>query len=137
MGLFSKKSNLPHFRFYVIDDDEDIREAVCAFIQVSFDAEIQEFCSLDEVTKELDKQSVKPDMIICDVKMPGLSGFAINGILEERDFHIPVIHMTGLPESSEDEDDEGLIILTKPFSKDQLIETITAVYNERILNHKM
>lgn len=74
----------------------------------------------------------KPDVIVTDVVMPGMSGFELCRSLKKQSetSHIPIVICT-----SKNQDIDRLwgikqgadAYLTKPFTQDQLVETVSAV----------
>ena len=71
----------------------------------------------------------KPDLILCDIMMPGLDGFGVLKIVSENEKlkHIPFIFMSAKSEKSDFR--EGMRLgaddyLTKPFEDIQLLEAI-------------
>lgn len=113
-------------RIVVVDDEEDIRETLCAHLQRSgFDATAAESAAV--VRNRL--RSQRPDLIVLDVMMPGEDGLSLCRHLQEVD-KTPVILLTAL---SDDTDKiVGLEVgaddyLTKPFNPRELVARIRAV----------
>ncbi|WP_223787751.1 hybrid sensor histidine kinase/response regulator transcription factor [Marinicella meishanensis] len=83
-----------------------------------------------------------PDIIICDVMMPGMDGFQVTRILrhDAKTSHIPIILLTALntKESRIKGWRENIdVYLTKPFDASELHATLGAVLNVRkILQQK-
>jgi len=80
--------------------------------------------------------SLIPDLIICDVMLPGMDGFELTQRVKEdfRTSHIPVILLTA--KSQTDAQIEGIkagadVYLTKPFNTTHLTETIKTMLNNR------
>jgi signal transduction histidine kinase/ligand-binding sensor domain-containing protein/DNA-binding response OmpR family regulator len=83
-----------------------------------------------------------PDVIVCDIMMPGKDGFEVTELLKKdtRTSHIPLILLTALdsPESKIEGLDKGANdYITKPFIPDELILKIrnALVYNCRLKVH--
>ncbi len=77
-----------------------------------------------------------PDLIICDVMLPGMDGFELTQRIKEdfRTSHIPVVLLTA--KSQIDAKIEGSkagadVYLTKPFNTTHLTETIKTILNNR------
>lgn len=65
----------------------------------------------------------RPELIISDIRMPGLSGLDILETLRELDWYTPVILMTGFggPESTAEAERLGAAaVLSKPFDLEEL-----------------
>jgi DNA-binding NtrC family response regulator len=107
-----------------IDDEEELVSAwVERLIMRGIDAE--------GVTNGHDAmQRVKEkkfDVVILDIKMPGISGFEIMKLIKNQDPDMPVILITG--HQCQDEENEGLLAgsfecLIKPIDIEILVEKI-------------
>jgi DNA-binding response OmpR family regulator/nitrogen-specific signal transduction histidine kinase len=80
--------------------------------------------------------SIIPDLIVCDVMLPGMDGFELTQRIKEdfRTSHIPVILLTA--KSQTDAQIEGVkagadVYLTKPFNTIYLTETIRTILSNR------
>lgn len=119
-------------KILIIEDDSDIRE----FLQ-------NEIGQYFEVTAESDglsglerARTYDADLIICDVLMPGLTGFEVTRQLKS-DFntsHIPIILLTAM--SSADSHLEGVesgadAYITKPFSPKLLLAQVFKLIEQR------
>lgn len=87
-------------RILVLDDSEDIREAMRIVLkdmghEVEFASNGQEGLDLLGVDPP-NPQARLPDLILCDVMMPGIDGFTFTTRLEsqERTRRIPVVIVT-------------------------------------------
>jgi len=110
-------------RVMVIDDDRDIRFVIRMNLEAE-GYEVEEcadgFSALEAIA------TTRPDIIVCDIMMPGLDGY---GVLEhlkadEDARHIPLIFLTAKGSDKEIWDgwQSGAdYYLTKPFDPDELI----------------
>jgi len=67
------------------------------------------------------------DVVVTNSRLPGINGFEFVRRLLERHPHLRVIHVSGHPESLEDERFdalEGVATLAKPFTSSALIEAV-------------
>ncbi len=119
-------------RILIIEDEKDLRESIVDFL------EIEGFKCLgaadgaegvDLARREL------PDMIICDIKMPGLSGHEVLKELrrDSRTSAIPFIFLTALIDKSDMR--RGMELgaddyLTKPFLTEDLLSAIKTRLNK-------
>jgi two-component system response regulator FixJ len=79
-------------RIYVIDDDEDVREAVAFLLRgAGFIPHL--FASALQFLEEC--ESLPPACVISDLRMPGISGLELVRCLKERGLPHPVIVVTG------------------------------------------
>jgi PAS domain S-box-containing protein len=90
-----------------------------------------------EALNALDKDGLRPDLILSDVVMPEMSGIALFKTLHQRKVNVPVIFLTGHLRGEELENlrQYGLRAwLPKPPGIEQLAETIAAVLQENNRN---
>ncbi len=69
----------------------------------------------------------RPDCVILDVHMPGLSGFDVQSRLRAAHIHVPVVFITAsddLALGRTAEEAGGVRLLRKPFSNDELLDAI-------------
>ncbi len=110
----------------VIDDTEDVRSLVAAVL-TSYG-----FSVLEAPNGKLGVQMMaeqKPDLVICDINMPAMSGFETLAAVRESSNTacIPFILMTGVV--SRDGFRRGMVsgaddYLIKPFTPEELIEAV-------------
>ena len=119
-------------KLLIIEDDTDVREFLKEELSVYFEvmAEADGNAGLERA------YSYDADLIICDVLMPGLSGFEVTGKLKS-DFntsHIPIILLTALnaPESHLEGVENGAdAYITKPFSTKLLLARVFKLIEQR------
>ena len=120
------------YRLIVIEDNDDIREYIqsqlAEYFTVSTAAD-----GNDGFEKVMNEQ---PDLIVCDVMMPGMDGFELTKRLKTNfeTSHIPIIVLTAL--SSEEHRLEGIqagadAYVTKPFSMKLLMACIVNLIEQR------
>ncbi|MDR2496734.1 MAG: response regulator [Tannerellaceae bacterium] len=116
----------------IIEDDDEIRD----FIQTHLSASFTVFAAENGEEGLLKAGNEQPNLIICDVMMPGIDGFEVTKRLKE-DFqtsHIPVILLTA--HSSDEHRLEGIeagadAYITKPFSMKYLVARIFKLIEQR------
>ena len=114
----------------VADDDDDMRSAVAEALRIEGYL-VSEAHDGAELIAMLDQGSVRPDIIVADIRMPRLSGFGMLQALNSRHRDVPVVLMTALVDGP-----VGAValklgavgVLHKPFDADDLL---TAVCNAR------
>ena len=125
------------FKILIIDDNDDIREFLNNKLNPYF--EIITAADGDQGFQLSTKED--PDLIICDVMMPGMSGFELTKQLKD-DFetcHIPVILLTAY--ISDEHVSEGIeagadAYVTKPFSMKFLMLQINKLLEKREKLHQ-
>lgn len=111
----------------VLDDEADVRAAITMQL-ADTRFEILEAESAEQAIELLSDHAITVDVIICDVRMPGISGVEAVEHFQREYPTTPVIVLTGFP-------DVGLAVdfmkkrdvvdyLTKPVDKDKLIATV-------------
>ncbi len=119
-------------KILIIEDDDDIRDFLQGEIGFYFEVEVAPdgICGLEKA------RVYEPDLIVCDVLMPGMNGYEVTKKLKS-DFttsHVPIILLTAL--STPDKHMEGIeagadAYITKPFSIKLLLARIFRLIEQR------
>jgi CRP/FNR family transcriptional regulator, cyclic AMP receptor protein len=116
----------------IIEDNEDIRENVAEILTLS-DYNVLTAPNGKEGIETAQKQ--KPDLIICDIMMPGIDGYGVLHVLhkELQTQNIPFIFLTSKSERSDfraamelGADD----YITKPFAGNELLNAIESRFRK-------
>ena len=111
----------------VVDDDISVRESLESLIR-SAGMAVKVFASAEEFLNANGQN--KPDCLILDVRMPGMSGVELHRHLMATHCKVPVIFITahGYDDRarSEASSDYTVAYLTKPFSEDELLDSVHA-----------
>ena len=116
----------------IIEDDNDIREFLKEEVGVYFEVEV----AADGTSGFEKARTYDADLIICDVLMPGMTGFEVTKKLKS-DFatsHIPIILLTAL--NSPEKHLEGIeagadAYIAKPFSIKLLLARVFRLIEQR------
>lgn len=118
----------------VVEDNEDL----LTFIEGLLHSEYQVITARDGKSGLDQCLDVVPDLVLCDVMLPGMDGLQITATLKSdmRTSHIPVILLTA--KNSPEQQLEGMqaradMYLTKPFSPAFLLESIRSLLANRLL----
>jgi FixJ family two-component response regulator len=109
---------------YVVDDDSSIREAIRSLLR-SVGLRVETFASAKAFLR-----SHRPDVpgcLVLDVRMPKLSGLALQGELAKAGIRIPIIFITGhgdITMSVQAMKAGAMEFLTKPFRDQELLDAI-------------
>ena len=120
----------------ILDDEADVRAAIRLQLK-NTQFEILEAESFDSAQELLRENAITVDVIICDVRMPGVDG--VEAVANfQRDYpNTPVIVLTGFPDLDLAVDfmkkDDVMDYLTKPVDKDKLIEAVEKAAQTRKL----
>ena len=112
---------------YVADDDDDIRQVIKTFL-TSNGYQVEDFPTGDLLLERFMEQPC--DLVILDVMMPGLDGFAVCTELRKTST-VPIIMLTA--RDSENDYAMGLGLgsddyITKPFSAMSLVMRVHAIF---------
>ncbi|MBE0487981.1 MAG: response regulator transcription factor [Halomonas sp.] len=113
----------------VVDDDQDLRESL-AWLLDSVGLASRAFAD-GEAFLAADPDAF--DVVLLDVRMPGLSGLQVQQRLNERGDELPVIFMTGhgdVPMAVAALKAGALDFIEKPFNHQQLIDTVQQALRE-------
>ncbi len=109
-----------------IDDDEKVLELVSGILQKDYN--IKPFSIPEEAVSTL-KQGLNPDLIICDVMMPNMTGFEVHKAVRSIPnlVSIPFLYLTALDDKSYFR--KGMLLgaddyITKPFLSKDLREAV-------------
>jgi len=114
-------------RVLVVEDDPTVAEVVVSYLRhAGF-----EVAATADGRAALDKiGDWRPDLVVLDLMLPGLDGWAVCGQLRARDERLPVIMLTALGEESDRV--RGLELgaddyVSKPFSPRELVLRVQSV----------
>ena len=114
----------------VVDDDIAVRESLESLIR-SAGMRVRLYASAEEFLKS--DHTKKPDCLILDVRMPGMSGIELNRHLLVNNCQVPVIFVTahGYDDQAKSEAASRWTVacLTKPFSDDELLDAVHVALN--------
>nr|WP_303310964.1 substrate-binding domain-containing protein [Hymenobacter sp. BT730] len=116
----------------VIEDNAEVNEFLARKLQTDFRVQT----ATDGHTGFRMATDLIPDLIVCDVMMPGLSGLEVVAKLKEdwRTSHIPVVLLTArtAPEQQVEGVQAGAdLYLTKPFNPTFLLESVRTLLANR------
>ena len=109
------------------EDDPDVRRWVCVALE-SEGHSVRVAADGDEALREI--AAKRPDLIMLDVTMPGVSGFEVCRAVRERDAAVPILMLTA--RGGEADKLTGFRMgaddyVTKPFSMKELFARVTAL----------
>ena len=111
----------------VLDDEADVRTAIRLQLKdTRFD--VLEAENVEQAIVLLGDNPISIDVIICDVRMPGVSGIEAVATFQREYPKTPVIVQTGFPDVDLAVDcmkkEDVVEYLTKPVEKDKLIAAV-------------
>ncbi|GAB3999237.1 hypothetical protein GCM10028807_48900 [Spirosoma daeguense] len=116
----------------IIDDNADIR----AYVRSIFEADYQIVEAIDGQDGLEKATSLLPNVVICDLMMPRLSGFDFCRMLKNQSAtsHIPVVMLTAKATTEDRIEGFGLgadDYLTKPFNRAELLSRVRNLLQQR------
>lgn len=109
----------------VVDDEESVRRALGRLLR-SAGHDVESYASGTEFLRSL--PSGRPDCVVMDVHMPGLTGFDVLARLQADDIRLPAVVITGFddPDAAPRAARLGVTsFLRKPVGAAQLLEAVT------------
>lgn len=76
-------------------------------------------------------KELKPDIVIIDVKMPGIDGVKLKKLIKEADSNVEIITMSGHIEAIDRYTGDGDIFLKKPFNLKELADVLRALEDKK------
>lgn len=120
----------PRHFIAIVDDEECVRRALVRLLRVS-QFEAKAFPSGQAFLDSLPTR--RPDCLVLDIQMTGLTGRDVQTQLAEAKIHIPIIFITAYDEPSTRERclaDGAFEYLCKPLSGDTLVSAIHAAIDQ-------
>ena len=113
----------------LIDDERLARQELKNLLASHKDIEVVAECS--DATQAKEKiNELKPDIIFCDIQMPGKNGFDVLRELKEKKIQVKVIVLTAYADVKSAIDSAKLgatDFISKPYDFDELLITIRKV----------
>ena len=117
----------PEARLVVVDDEPAIRELLTTTLRFSG---FEVHPAPDGATALALVEDVDPDLVVLDVMLPDLDGFAVTRTMRERGRHVPVLFLTARDGTADKI--TGLTVggddyVTKPFSLEEVVARIRTI----------
>jgi CheY-like chemotaxis protein len=111
-------------RILIVDDEPGVRLLCVRALQTHYDVIPVE--SGDQAIERF--ESARPDLMICDIGLPGMSGLQLIARFRALSPGLPVLIITGRASGNLLEpDEEKTAFLAKPFTTDQLRDAVSAL----------
>lgn len=119
---------------YVVDDDLSVRKGLRRLLRASgYGVEIFESAlEFLRMTTEIPS----PACLVLDVKMPDMSGIELQEKLQEREYSLPIVFITGhgdIPMSVKAIKTGAINFLTKPFEEKDLLKSIKEALEKDVI----
>ena len=115
-------------KVYVIDDDDAVRESMCAVLE-SFEIDVCDYPSARDFLERV----AAPDngCMLLDLHMPGMSGLELLEVMRQRGWDLPVIVMTGRSDDLLKERASragAVVLLDKPVGESTLMQALDRAF---------
>ncbi len=111
-------------KVWIVDDDSSIRWVLARALRAEgFD--VRDFEDAEQVLSEL--ENAKPDVLMSDIRMPGISGLDLAKNLYQQELDIPIIIMTAhtdLDSALASYESGAFEYLPKPFDLDEAVRLV-------------
>jgi two-component system response regulator MprA len=112
----------------VVDDEPDVLDVVVMMLE----SEGYEVRAAPDGVEALDiLERDKPGVVLLDMRMPRMDGWAFARAARERNIEVPIIVMTAAQDARRwAEEIDAAAYLGKPFQLEELVETVRAVLGD-------
>lgn len=111
---------------YLVDDDHAVRDSLAMLLR-SVDLDVCPYDSAQSFLSSFDANDPVEGCLILDVRMPGISGFAVQERINKLGSQIPIIFITGHGDMAQCRKafKEGAVdFLTKPVDEQTLLDSL-------------
>ena len=124
--VFSGGSRARQATIYLIDDSDVFLELLKIQINKIVDAHLVLFTFPSHMLEFSAQDGKPPDLVISDVNMPGFNGFQLKRKAHQLwQVKVPFIFVTGLEGDDETDDDQELVMISKPVDAELLKKEIS------------
>lgn len=113
----------------IVDDHPMVREGLAAMLESERDFVVNALAATGEEAVAIGRMA-KPDVVLSDIRMPGIDGFGVLAKLKEVHPDVRVLLMAGMPLKEEEaraREEGAKGYLPKNVDQDRLVEAIRAI----------
>ena len=121
---------------FIVDDDEAVRDSLALLLKASGLAS-RCYSSAEDFLAEFDPSEY--GCLILDIRMPGMSGLELQGVLEQRNIALPIIFITGhgdIPMAVEAVRHGAVDFVQKPFDDQVLVGKVSDALSASTQQHE-
>lgn len=120
----------------IVDDEPDVVFFISKIFQPQGYVTLTAGTGL-EALKYIQELPARIDLVLLDLRMPGMNGIEVLKSIRKHHPNLPVIILTALPDKRKECEAHGIdAYITKPYSVEHLYNTITQVLGERAEEQK-
>ena len=122
--MIKAKPGIDQPTVFVIDDDEALREGLTSLFR-SIGLQVKAFGSVKDFQQDRTRDA--PGCLVLDVRLPGMSGLDLQTELNQTDFQMPIIFISGhadVPMSVRAIKAGAVEFLVKPFREQELLDAV-------------
>lgn len=114
-----KMIDIPPLRILIVDDEP----AICNFVKQALRAyQVDEASNGEEALIAV--RANRPDLVITDIRMPGMDGFALSEALKEEFPDLPVVALSGYVGAEDIQGYNFAAFIDKPMSLDGFVDIV-------------
>ena len=118
------------FTIFLVEDDEEVRAALCRLLE-SHGLEVRDYMTAMEFRRDVKNESLANGALVLDIRLPGMSGLELQELLQEEDFALPVIMISGhadVPMAVRAMKNGAFDFLCKPVKATDLLSSLDRAY---------
>lgn len=115
---------------YVVDDDDAVRDSLRLLLETE-NYTVEDFGNGEDFLKQYDPNLVS--VLICDIRMPGMSGLQLQEELNNQNATIPIVFITGhgdVPMAVSTMKKGAVDFIEKPFNLEEITSVIGRLLDE-------
>ena len=127
--------NNPEPTIFIVDDDPSVRKGLGRLLR-STGYHVETFGSALEFLQTA-SDCPGPACLVLDVKMPGLNGLDLQDQLQQMEYALPIVFITGhgdIPMSVKAMKTGAIDFLTKPFDEEDLLKAVQEALKKDVAN---
>lgn len=128
---------MEQFRVLLVDDEEEFVKTLSERLQLR---DLDSHTALDGERALHVVQDDIPDVMVLDLKMPGIDGMEVLRRMKKQYPHVPVIILTGHGSDKDEEQARALgafDYLQKPVNLEDLVEVLKKAYQSKVEGSQM
>lgn len=121
----------PRAHVCIVDDDDMVRTSLRMLLEV-LDMRVSTYADATDFLA--DPEALNADVLLLDVRMPGMSGLQLQSLLNERQADLPILFISGhgdIPMAVRAMRAGALDFLQKPFNEQELLDWIQTAIQRR------
>ena len=111
----------------VVEDEPALRDLLEVIFTEDLHYQVKIAADGEEALGMIEKENIKPDLLITDVVMPGINGRELFEQIQKNQPDLKVIFMSGYAQDNLREEDKKYPFIPKPFNITEISEKVAEV----------